>query len=319
MYASPAPGAIIGALPDRLELHFAQALAADFSSAEVIDERGQLVLGDTQVLKNDTRMIEVRLADTADAPGGVYTVHWQSVSASSHDQTSDDFTFTVQPGAPTQPQVMVSPRQSDAQRLVNIAGSGFSPSANLTLTIGDDEQAFGDGKARTNANGAFNVTLRVPGDVPFGMQPVWVRDQAGVKAAAQLEVRWGGWPPLRVYTMAEPGPDSGEVKFTVVGRNRSDYVLEDVRVHLQIPAGTSVVSADDGAHEEGDGLVWDEGTVDRTSFTPRSAVLRADGPVVGHAQVEFRHRRPRGCVGDECLPSFVDQTNSESGSVTPAK
>jgi methionine-rich copper-binding protein CopC len=316
VYAWPAPNAVIGSMPDQLELHFAVPLAADDSTAEVIDERGETIAGETHVLKHDARLLRLRLVDAANAPPGRYTVHWQSVSASTRDHVSDEFSFTVRPGLATQPQVLVSPRQSDAQQPVNIVGSGFSARTALTLAIGDDEEALG--KADTDANGAFNVTLKVPPDVPFGQQPIWVRDAAGVAGASELELRWGGWPPLRVYTQADPGPEGGEVKFTVVGRNRSDYVLEDVRVHLQVPDGTSVVAADEGARPEPGGLVWDQGVVDRTTFTPRSAILRADGPVVGHAQVEFRHRRARGCVSDDCLPAFVDQTSSESGIVSPA-
>jgi hypothetical protein len=40
-------------------------------------------------------------------------------------------------------------------------------------------------------------------------------------------------------------------------------------------------------------------------------------PVVSHARIEFRHRRPYGC-GDDCPPAFVTETTSESTLVFPA-
>ena len=143
-------------------------------------------------------------------------------------------------------------------------------------------------------------------------------DAADAVGFAALQVRWGGWPPLIGYTVGQSGPASGEVTFTVSVRNRSDYVLEHVRVVLVDPRGATFVDADAGARHEAGQLVWDVGVLDRGVAGPMSAACRAAGPTHATARIAFRHRRPHDCGGDECLSPFVSETTSESAPVAPA-
>lgn len=312
--ADPAPDAVIGALPETLQLNFSDPLLAGASSATVIDPTGQVVPAAVDVAPDDPTALVVRITQ----PGGAgrFTVQWTTVSASARSPADGEFSFTVEPGAPQQPRLSVLPAATDVDQPLVVSGTGFDPQAAITLTVGDNSEPMGT--AQSDASGAFDQTVTVPHDVPFGQQPVWARDDSGAKAGAEVGVRWGGWPPLIIYTQAAPGPDHGQVTLTVVGINRSDYVLDGVRIHLELPPGAALVTATAGAEVQDGELIWDQGILGRTSLVPRSAVLSVGGPVVGRSSIDFRHRRAPGCIGDQCLPAFVDQTNSESGQVVPA-
>jgi methionine-rich copper-binding protein CopC len=314
VYADPAPDAVIGAVPDTLRLDFSEDLALGESSASVLDPTGQLLAATTELEPGDPRVLHVQLSHHGGT--GQFTVSWQTLSAQTRTPTSGTFTFTVEPGAPAQPRITAAPAVVDVQQQLTVDGSGFHSGAPVILTVGDDEEPLGT--AQADASGQFSLMVAVPSDVPFGDQPISAADDRGTKAATDVQVKWGGWPPLRVYTLAVPGPRPGQVTLTVVGRNRSDYVLDGVEVRLEVPSGAAVVSASDGAQVQDGTVTWNQGLLDRTSLIPRQAVLAVGRAVVGRAWINFRHRRASGCIGDQCLPAFVDETYSESGPVTPA-
>ena len=58
--------------------------------------------------------------------------------------------------------------------------------------------------------------------------------------------------------------------------------------------------------------------MDRGVLGPFRVTYRVAGAVTSRAWIEFRHRRPHGCSGDECLPAFVSETTSESTPVSAA-
>jgi hypothetical protein len=80
-----------------------------------------------------------------------------------------------------------------------------------------------------------------------------------------------------------------------------------------------VVSASPGATQTDGRLIWSLPPVDRTTIEPRLATFAVDGPAQTQARVEFAHRRPRGCIGDPCLPAFVDSTRSMSSVISPGQ
>jgi hypothetical protein len=198
---------------------------------------------------------------------------------------------------------------------VQVLGNGFGKRCAVRLTIGDDEQALSS--AETDAQGSFETEARVPQTVPFGEQPVVATDMCGAAATAALEVRWGGWPPLVAFDVGQPGPGRGEVTFFVSLRNRSDYLLERVRVVVDDPINASFVAADPGPKRQDQSIVWEIPTIDRGVLGPLRVTYRATGSVTSHAWIEFRHRRPHRCSGDDCLPAFVSETASESTAATP--
>jgi hypothetical protein len=205
----------------------------------------------------------------------------------------------------------------DTGETLELRGSGFAPQSLVHVTIGDDQQ---DVKAiQTNSRGGFQEDARVPASVAFGMQPIAAVDQDGTEAATAVQVRWGGWPPVLAFTTGSPGPARGEVTFSLSVRNRSDYLLESVRVVLPDPENGSFVGAQPVASRANGALTWELGYVDRGVVGPFRASYRVRGPVAAHARVEFRHRKPARCTGDECLPAFVSETTSDSTVVNPAE
>jgi hypothetical protein len=214
------------------------------------------------------------------------------------------------------PRLEASRSSAEASDKLEIVGTGFSRQDPVRLTIGDDNQFLST--TQTDALGRFVAETRVPPDVPFGVQPIAAVDARGSSATSAVLVRWGGWPPLVAFTVGRPGPRPGEVTFSVSLRNRSDYVLERVRVVLVDPEGASFVTGDPAPEREGQTVVWELATIDRGVVGPFQATYSVRDAVVGHARVDFRHRRPYGCSGDECSPAFVGETTSDSTPVYPA-
>jgi copper resistance protein C len=310
--SSPAPGATLGLTPTRLELRFSEALLVS-SSVDVRDAQGTVV--SAPVESTDPQLIVASLRpQLAD---GAYTVSWHAVATAGRQAEDGSYSYVVARGAPAHPRLLLSRGLAEVGDPVLVSGAAFAPDALVTLTIADDGQPLTT--AQTDADGRFSAHIQVPNDVPFGDQPIAAADDRGARSVADLEVRWGGWPPLRVFTNGEPGPAAGQVTYTVSGRNRSDYTLEGIRVLLDVPAGARLVTASPGATQVGGSLVWSLPSVDRTTIEPRLATFGVDGPTQTQARVEFRHRRPRGCIGDYCLPAFVDATVSKSSVIHPGE
>jgi hypothetical protein len=170
----------------------------------------------------------------------------------------------------------------------------------------------------TDASGSFVAEERVPQTVPFGQQPVVATDMCGAATTAAVQVRWGGWPPLVGFDVGQSGPGPGEVTFRLSLRNRSDYVLERIHVVLIDPPESTFVVADPAARRQDQSLIWDIPTMDRGVLGPYRVTYRVTGSATSHAWIEFRHRRPHGCSGDDCLPAFVSESVAESTTVLPA-
>jgi hypothetical protein len=104
------------------------------------------------------------------------------------------------------------------------------------------------------------------------------------------------------------------VTFAVSVRNRSDYLLEQVRVVLDDPAPgqSSFVGAEPNADRQPGAVTWTIPVLYRGVAGPFRATFGVSGAVASHARIEFRHRRPRGCTTDDCPPAFVSETTSDS-------
>jgi methionine-rich copper-binding protein CopC len=307
-----------------LDLTFNRPLRPETTWAEVWrDEDGSQLPTDTVVEPANPRRLMVRLQQPA---GGHYRLHWHAVAARSGAAADGEQDFLLQDESEGAPHVAVSQPSANSGDRVEVKGNGFGKRSAVTLTIGDDAQALNT--VQTDAHGAFGVDVRIPPGVPFGVQPVAAIDASGGLATAALQVRWGGWPPVVAYTAGQAGPGPGEVTFSISLRNRSDFLLERVRVVMDDPISdaTSFVAAGPGAGP-GPGqrsvrlertVVWEIPMLDRGVVGPFRATYRVTGAVASHTRIEFRHRRPRGCTTDDCPPAFISETTSDSTPVSPA-
>jgi copper resistance protein C len=78
--------------PEKVTMHFSGDLESKFSSITVSDATGHVVSNGTSVVDpSDTKLMTVALPPL---PGGIYTVHWVSVSVDSH-RIQGEYNFTV--------------------------------------------------------------------------------------------------------------------------------------------------------------------------------------------------------------------------------
>jgi methionine-rich copper-binding protein CopC len=314
--AWPLDEAHLSIAPHTLDLTFNRPLLPESTWAEAwrYDDGAQLPT-DAVVEPDNPRRLTVRLQQ---AVAGQYRLHWHAVAARTGAASDGEQDFSMQDESPGSPRIGVSQALANSGDKLEVKGSGFGKRSTVTLTIGDDAQALNT--VETDAHGSFGVDVRVPSGVPFGVQPVSAVDNGGQVAATALQVRWGGWPPLDAFTTGQPGPGAGEVTFSMSVRNRSDYLLERVRVVLDDPNPdvTSFVSAAPSAQRQERAVVWEIPVLDRGVVGPFRATYRATAAIASHATIEFRHRRPRGCTADDCPPAFVSETTSDSTLVNPA-
>ncbi|MCA1645229.1 MAG: copper resistance protein CopC [Chloroflexi bacterium] len=312
--AWPGAGAKLPVAPTTFDLSFNHTLRAESTWAAVWRaDDGSALPVETAVDPANSKRLHVALTRPS---AGEFRLHWHAASARSSAAVDGEQPFSMQDESEAPPRVEVSSVSAEAGDKIEVAGHGFGKRCAVQLTIGDDEQVMTTIDA--DARGSFATDTRVPRDVPFGAQPVSATDTCGAAATTALQVRWGGWPPLVAFDVGQPGPQPGEVTFALSLRNRSDYVLEHVRVVLADPSGGAFVAADAAPKRQDQALVWEIPTMDRGVFGPVRATYRVAGAVTSHASIEFRHRRPRGCSGDDCLTAFVSETTSESTPVAPA-
>jgi methionine-rich copper-binding protein CopC len=310
--AWPKAGATLPVAAHTFELTFNHALRQESTWVAVWREADGSPLASETIFDTPRRM-RVRLQEPE---VGQFRLHWHAVAARTAVAVDGEQDFSLQNESTGSPRLRLSRATAESGDKLELSGSGFGSRSPVRLSIGDDEVALTT--VDTDARGTFDVEARVPAGVPFGMQPVSAVDAWGDSATAALQVRWGGWPPLVAYTTGQPGPGAGEITFTVGVRNRSDYVLERVRIVFEDPAGASFVAAQPSPQRVGPALVWELPSVDRGVVGPFRATYRVVGAVASHARIEFRHRRPGGCGGDDCLPAFISETTSDSAPVFPA-
>jgi methionine-rich copper-binding protein CopC len=309
---SPAASAIVGSAPASLELTFNEALGPASKVEVIAISSGETVSKDSVVDPANAQRLTAPLGSLA---AGVYQVRWHTVPASSGAALNGAYSFTVSPDVRTQPRLSLGKATADSQEAVPLSGQGFAPRSMLKLAIADDAQPLQS--VQTDDSGSFATSIVVPPNVPFGWQPVLATDATGARAATPLEVRWGGWPPLDASVVARPGPSSGEVTFSITVRNRSDYVLEAIEVGVPLPEGSSFDSATGGGQLKDGQVTWSLPWIDRSIAGPFDLTLRATAPVSVQAHVDYRHRRPRGCLGDGCLPAFISNAASEPATGSP--
>jgi methionine-rich copper-binding protein CopC len=309
----PLAGTTLPVAQTTVDLTFNHALRPESTWAAVFrDEDGSPVAVDSAVQPANPRRLSVVVKEPA---AGAYRIHWHAVAARTAAEADGEQTFSMQDESAAPTRIQVSPPVADTGEVLQVAGRGFGKHCAVRLTIGDDEQALSG--VETDAKGSFAAEARVPQNVPFGEQPVSATDLCGAAATAAVQVRWGGWPPLVAYDVGQAGPGRGEVTFTISLRNRSDYLLERVRVVVPDPPGARLVAADPAPKRQDQSIIWEIPTADRGVLDALRVTYRVGGTVTSRARIEFRHRRPRGCGGDDCLPAFVSETNSESTPVSP--
>jgi hypothetical protein len=312
--AWPMPGASVSPGRQVFELVFNRRLASAATTAGIWrEDDGVPIAAGVAVDPGNPRRLTVRMLEPS---AGRYTLHWHAVAAGSSAASDGAQGFSMQDESPSPPRLDVSPSVAEVGARLERVGKGFTAQAELRLTIGDDDQPLAT--TETDAKGGFNLEARVPAWVPFGVQPVTATDGQGRLARAAVAMHWGGWPPLIAGNVAQPGPGPGEVTFALNLRNRSDYVLEHVDVVLQDPPDGTLVGADPGARHQDGSVIWDIPVMDRGVAGPFRAIYRVAGQVAGHAWIDFRHRRERGCQADTCLGAFISGTAADSSPVEPA-
>jgi methionine-rich copper-binding protein CopC len=309
----PMPGASLSVGRHALELTFNRPLDSGASRASVVDAEGASVATNVRVDANDRRRLNVRLTDPR--PGN-YDLRWHAVAADSRIASDGDQAFSLEREVSSPPRIDVSPSLAESGDRLELVGKGFTRDADVALTIGDDDQPLAT--AHTDGSGRFNLEAHVPSSVPYGLQRVSALLAGERIATASVQVQWGGWPPLVGSNVGQPGPEPGEVTFTIDVANRSDYVLEHVRVVLAQPERAQMVSADGDAQVEGSSVEWDLPVMDRGAVQPMHVTYRTDHVVSSHAWIEFRHRRQRGCWQGDCLPAFISNSVADSVPVAPA-
>lgn len=314
--AWPADGARLSIAAHTIQLSFNRPLRTEGTWAAVSPDGDDGIPIDTRtsIDPSDARRLMVDLLTPA---AGAYRLHWHVVSARTDATEDGEMGFQLDEKGVAPPKLEVSSAKVENGERIWITGHGFEPRSTVQLSMGDDQQRLM--AVQTDARGDFDNEVHVPAGVAFGEQRISGVDSAGGTAAAAVLVRWGGWPPLVAFTAGQPGPARGEVSFSINVRNRSDYVLERVRVVLDDPDGATFVSAEPYAPHQAGELVWDLPVLDRGAAGPFVATYRATGPTASHARIEFRHRRPRGCVADDCLTAFVSETTSDSAPVSPTR
>jgi methionine-rich copper-binding protein CopC len=312
--AWPPAGVTLPVARTTFDLTFNHVLSPEASWAAVWrDEDGLPISADSAVERSNPRQLSVLVKEPV---AGEYRLHWHAVAARTAAAVDGEQTFSLRDESTAPARVELSRVAAETGEKVEVTGKGFGPRCAVRLTIGDDEQALST--VETDVQGSFAVDARVPQNVPFGEQPVMATDMCGAAATAALQVRWGGWPPLVAFDVGQSGPAPGEVTFWVTLRNRSDFVFERVRIVLPDPQGASFVSADPAPLRQDQTITWEIPTMDRGVRGPFRVTYRVAGSVSSHAWIEFRHRRPHGCSGDDCLPAFVSETTSESTPVAAA-
>jgi methionine-rich copper-binding protein CopC len=297
-----------------LDLTFNRPLNPDATAASVWrDLDGVPMASRAETDAANPRHLKVHLLEPA---VGEYQLHWHAVAAQSGLAADGDHAFVLRNESPMPPRVDVSPASVDVGDRLELVGKGFGSDMVVQFTMGDDAQQLAD--VRTDRGGNFDLEARVPDSVPFGVQPVVAVDGQGREASGAVMVRWGGWPPVGVSNVAQPGPSAGDVSFTLNVRNRSDYVVEHLRLVMQDPDGGVLVGAFPGPQRQGSTLVWEIPVMDRGVLGPFRATYRTPSAAVGHAWLEFRHRHASGCTRDECLPAFISESTADSALVAPA-
>jgi copper transport protein len=102
--SNPPVGALLATSPPMVELWFTEELfrREGENTVEVYGPDGSRVdLGDAAIDDDDRTHMTVSLPP--DLPPGSYTVRWRSLSASDGHSEEGEFTFTVDPNAPTAP------------------------------------------------------------------------------------------------------------------------------------------------------------------------------------------------------------------------
>lgn len=313
--AWPGQGSQLSLARHTLDLTFNTRLSPEASTAAVIrEEDGSPLPTEVQVDPANDHRLRVRVLEPAP---GTYQLHWHAVDMRSGATSDGDSAFSLRDESPKPPRVDISPARADKAETLELVGKGFARHSTVQLTIADDEQPLAT--VETDDAGKFNAEAKVPAAVPFGIQPVSATDATGRNAMGAVEVRWGGWPPVVATSIGQPGPEPGEVTFTVHVRNGSDYQIEHVRVVVTDPEDGVLVGADPAPQRHGQTLEWLIPVMDRGLVGPFRATYRARGPLIGKTWLEFRHRHIGACTGEECLPAFISESVAESQPVAPAE
>ncbi len=313
--STPESGGFLTSAPPSVRITFDEEVATPGSTVSVVAVGGAEVNdGAVTVDATDRRTLVAPLK--SGLANGLYTVKWVSLSNKDGTRQQDSFNFGLRAGAA--PPVLQLDRQTvEMGQLLEIIGSGYKPNGSIVVSAGDDDEFVDAGTA--DASGVFHGSVGLPGDLSLGMQTISVADGDGAKATADVQVKWGGWPPVKVTLRADTGKD--DVTFTVNLWNRSDYHLVVDAARLRLPAGTSYKTADGNGRLDSAGeATWDtidlapHGSAGPFTLVVDTRSLEDGSPVTGWSWVQFSHAEQQAKDGT-LLPPFVSSAISKPATV----
>ncbi|MDQ6675404.1 MAG: copper resistance protein CopC [Chloroflexota bacterium] len=313
--STPEKGGFLTAAPSNVRITFDEEVTMPGSNISVVALGGAEVNGGpVSVDPSDHTTLVVPLK--SGLANGLYTVNWVSMSSKDGSSQKDAFNFGLRTGAA--PPVMHLDRQSvDMGQMLGITGSGYKPNGSIVVSAGDDDEFVDVGKS--DAAGTFHGTVVLPADLPLGTQTVTVADGDGAKATSDLQVKWGGWPPLKVTVAADTAKD--DVTFKVNLFNRSDYHLMVDATRVRLPEGTTYKSADSyGRLNSAGEATWDSidlpphGSTGPLTLVVDTTKLKDGSSVMGQVWAQFSHSQEAASDGT-LLPAFVSSAVSKPATV----
>ncbi len=309
--SSPDAGGFISWAPTSVRITFDEDVTTPGSNISVVALGGAEVNGGPVGVDPANRKTLV-VPLKAGLSNGLYTVNWVSLAAKDGSRQTDSFNFGLRAGAA--PPVMHLDRQTiDMGQKLGITGSGYKPSGAIVASAGDDDEFVDAGRA--DANGQYSGSVLLPADLPLGKQTITVADGDGAKATNDIQVKWGGWPPVKVTLTADTAKD--EMTFTVTLFNRSDYHLVVDAARVRLPDGTAFKSADSyGRLNSAGEATWDtidlpaHGSAGPFALVVDTTKLKDGTDVTGWVWTQFSHASETAADGT-VLPQFTSSATSK--------
>ncbi|GAC1320614.1 MAG: hypothetical protein NVSMB2_16670 [Chloroflexota bacterium] len=313
--STPEAGGFLTSAPAAVRITFDEDVTMPGSNISVVAVGGAEVNGGpVAVDASNHKTLVVPLK--SGLANGLYTVNWVSLASKDGSRQQDAFNFGLRAGA-APPVVHLDRETVEMGQMLGITGSGYKPNGSIVVSAGDDDEFVDAGKA--DATGLFRGDVALPADLPLGIQTVTVADGDGAKATADLQVKWGGWPPLKLTVAADTNKD--DVIFTVNVFNRSDYHLRVDAARLRLPEGTEYKTADNGGRLNSAGeATWDaidlppHGAAGPLTLLVDTTALKDGSDVTGWVWAQFSHPQEHSDDG-MVLPAFVSSAVSKTATV----
>ncbi len=249
--ADPKESSFLTAAPTHVRLTFNNRVQLEGSSLSVIAPGGGEANGGPVRLDGDGRTLIVPLR--SDLANGLYSVHWAAMPAGASIAAEGSFNFGLRVGAAA-PTLRADRTRVVPGDAITLTGTQFKPRGSVVISIAMDDEFVDAGWA--DELGRVQQTVRIPHDVPSGVQTITMTDGDGASATVSVEVANSIASPIRVRMAATSRPEHITVQVTVLNRSGFDLRLDTIR--LPIPAGASFLRATSGGRQISSNEVgWD--------------------------------------------------------------